>query len=122
MVSSWLKQGPRFIIKFPRVRPPCLDVICGCGTEKSFQSVCVQALSCGQTNPRDVFDFQEHLQSRGFVPKGSRVGVWSSLVQVSPLTGHSQFHPWGALQSQIAPKEPPLTEKGAQVMNIFQGK
>lgn len=33
-----------------------------------------------------------------------------------------QFHPWKALQYQIAPKEPPLTAKGAQVMNTSQGK
>lgn len=33
-----------------------------------------------------------------------------------------QFHPWKALKSQIAPKEPPLMAKGAQVRNIFQGK
>lgn len=33
----------------------------------------------------------------------------------------AQFNLWEALQSQIVPKEPPLTTKGAQMMNTFQG-
>lgn len=36
--------------------------------------------------------------------------------------GGNSFIPWEALQSQIAPKEPPLTAKSAQVMNTSQGK
>lgn len=94
VVSSWSKLGPRVISRFPGVRALCLDVICGSGA--SFQSGCVLALGRGQTNPRDVFDFQEYPQTQGFVLKDSRVGVWSPVGQVSPLTCQPFRDPGGS--------------------------
>lgn len=82
----WSKQDPRLTTKFPGTRPHRLDVAHGCGFEASLQSACVQAQSYGQSKPRDVFNFQEHLQKKGLVYKSGRVGVRCPLGQISQLT------------------------------------
>ena len=87
-VVRWCPQGPnRTPDSLPNSQGPyCLDVAHGHGFEASLQSACVQARSYGQTNPRDLFDFQQHLQKKGLVRKGGRVGVWCPVGQISQLT------------------------------------
>lgn len=80
----WSKQDPRLTTKLPGTRQHYLDV--ANDHEASLQCACVQAHSYGRTKPKDVFDFQEHLQKKGSVHKGEIVVVWSPVGQISQLT------------------------------------
>lgn len=90
-----VQTGPQTHEQNPRDQttlPGCNNLWCDNNLDAigaSSQSGCARALGCGQTNPRDVFDLQEHLQSPGFVLKGSRAGVWSPAGLAPPLTGQS---------------------------------